>query len=118
MSASETLLIPSAVVCFVFLAFGCWALQSLARTRASRVLFAAVVAFPLWIAASALVGHLLKVYYHPASALDILAAFTTINAVAVSSMAVVAAISFWLTVRHLSQRPNNSFKPKPLRGSA
>jgi hypothetical protein len=107
MSASETLLIVSAVVCFLFLAFGCWALQSLARTRAGRVLFAAVVALPLWIPASAAVGHLIKAYYRPASALDILAAFATMNAVAISAMAVIAATSFWFTVRHLSQRPNN-----------
>ncbi|QSX79719.1 hypothetical protein [Agrilutibacter solisilvae] len=118
MSVYSVVMISSAVICFAFVALGSWLLRSLVRIRASRALFAAVVAFPLWIPCSAAIGQLLDAYYHPPSALEIISAFATINAVAVSVFAVVAAVSFWLVVRQMNQRANNSFKPDPLGGRA
>jgi hypothetical protein len=120
MPVSDTVLVLGALITFIFVALGSWALHSQLHNLASRALLASVMAFPLWIPVSYAISHFLLKNFsgNDVRALNILSNLITVNVSALSLFAVASAVSFWFAVRSLGQRPNNSFKPKPLRGSA
>jgi len=120
MAVSDGVLVTGLLITFVFVALGSWALHSQLRNLPSRALLASVIAFPLWIPVAYATNRFMLQRFasDDVQALNVLNNLITINVSALSLFAVASAVSFWFAVRSLGQRPNNSFKPKPLRGSA
>ncbi|WP_157499642.1 hypothetical protein [Lysobacter sp. Root983] len=111
--------LPAAAVVTLSVTIGAWILMRSLRTRSSKWLFGFVVALILWVpVAWAMRTHLPEAFYST-GAYKHLPPYTLIWAevVGFSLFASGAAVCFLLVVLRVV-RPNNSFKPMPLRGSA
>ena len=92
------------------------------------VLWQAVVVFGIGATLVALLLHLLAIRLLAAKSLPAFVAFAVTGVVALAASGLLThggkAIAAWLlgallaSLAHRQLRPNNSFKPKPLRGSA
>ncbi len=111
--------IPAVTAVVVSVTIGAWILMRSLRTRSSKSLFGFVVALISWIPVSwAMRTHLLELF-HSTGAYKYLPRYTLIwlEAIGFSILASGAAVSFLIVALRIA-RPNNSFKPTPLRGAA
>jgi len=103
----------------LFVLLGCWSLHLRLRIRSSFWLLLSVIGLLAWLPISQVVEYFVMsrvVHGHTSSALNwILVASDLILPIA---LLLAAAVCFWLATQAIKPRPNNSFKPKPLRGSA
>jgi hypothetical protein len=107
-----------AVISLVLVVLGSWLLHARLRNIQSRIFFLAVLSLAAWIPLSTIASFLVlrnSDQIGEQSALTWLGIATGATIPALLFLAM--AVSFLLSVRTI-ERPNNSFKPKPLRGSA
>ena len=112
-------MLPAVAVMTLSVTIGAWILMRSLRTRSSKCLLGFVVALVLWIPmAWAMRTHLPETLYST-SAYKHLPPYTLIWAEVIGFcfFASGAAVCFLLVALRVA-RPNNSFKPNPLRGSA
>jgi len=103
----------------IFVLLGCWSLHRRLRVRSSFLLLVSVIGLLTWLPMSQVVEYFVMsrvVHGETSAALNwILIASDLIIPI---TLLLVAAVSFWLAARAIEPRPNNSFKPTPLRGAA
>ena len=120
MSLFELLSVAILTTVFALFTWGAWRLHShfpSVWTKAFIALSVCSLLFaPALLAADRIIWSLSG--GNAARALIRLYDLSLVAATVASVLAIALASSFALSVRRLGQRPNNSFKPKPLRGSA
>jgi len=119
MRTSEALVALGCSAAFLFLLFGCWLMYRRLRTWSSVCLLATTIGIPIWYFVSPVVVQGVIEQARITGRFGdwdwVLVGMTTVLP---TSLILAAAISFCLSVRAIDARPNNSFKPNPLRGSA
>ena len=103
----------------LFVLLGCWSLHRRLQVRSSFSLLISVIGLLAWLPISQVVEYFVmsRIVHGQTSA--------TLNWILVASdlilpivLLLAAAVCFWLATRAIEPRPNSSFKPNPLRGSA
>ena len=119
MRVSEVLVAFGWFAGVLFLLLGCWSLHRQLRTGPTVWLLASIVGLPLWYFGSPVVVRIVVEHARATGnygTWDWLLVGVTM--VLPMCLVLVASLSFWLSVRSIQARPNNSFKPTPLRGAA
>ncbi|WP_234446966.1 hypothetical protein [Luteimonas sp. MC1572] len=117
MGPNEILGVVAAVGLLAVLA-GCWRMMRALRTRSSQVLFFSLLSSFAWLFVSDAIFRVVF-YYSDLSRPTPLQnyVYLAIDVVVPALLMLCASASFWLVASSVS-RPNNSFKPTPLRGAA
>jgi hypothetical protein len=101
-----------------FVLLGCWSLHRRLRTPSSLCLLACVAGIPIWYFGSPVVAHFISKQVMSggsSAAWDRILVATTM--IVPTGLLLVASVSFWLSVRSVNARADESFKPRPVRGA-
>jgi hypothetical protein len=104
--------------CAALILVGAWVIHSRVHNSASRLLLASLLLLFVWLLVSNfVVGALSEQIDFTNPSKSAIGLIWAIGMVIPSGIALFASVCFVLVARSI-ERPNNSFKPKPLRGSA